>query len=112
MGILSHALKLNPYLTHLNLENNQFHKGDKFYKITVMLQSNKILKSINLSKCSLEPEDAEVIGKGLLENDTLTSLNLSKNKIKAEGAAYIFDALRGKDSKVKVLDLSGNNIKN
>jgi len=80
-SMLFQALKLNPYLTHLNLENNQLNKNDKFYKIINLLKSNRILKSLNLSKCKLSQVDAENIAEGLSSNRGLTHLNLSKNNI-------------------------------
>lgn len=110
MCILSHAIKMNPYLTHLNLESNSLSQGDKFYKITMLLKSNKILKSLNLSKCGLGIEDAEAISKGLTDNQSLTSLNLSKNKIMTKGATHIFESLQGENSKLQNLDLSSNSI--
>mmetsp|Transcript_14252 Transcript_14252/g.12568 ORF Transcript_14252/g.12568 Transcript_14252/m.12568 type:complete len:155 (+) Transcript_14252:349-813(+) len=110
MGILSHALKMNPYLTHLNLENNELSKGDSFYKITILLKSNKFITSLNLSKCDLNIDDAENIAKGLIENQGLTSLNLSQNKITTKGAIHIFESLRSEHTKLKSLDVSSNNI--
>ena len=112
VSILSHALKLNPYLTHLSLENNQLNKGDKFHKITFLLKSNKILKSLNLSKCDLDTEDAEALAEGLYENTALTSLNLAKNKIMTKGAIAIFESLRSDNTRLSHIDLSSNNIEN
>lgn len=109
---MSHALKLNPYLTHLSLENNQLNKGDKFHKITFLLKSNKILKSLNLSKCDLDSEDAEALAEGLYENTALTSLNLAKNKIMTKGAIAIFESLRSDNTRLSHIDLSSNNIEN
>lgn len=111
-AILSHALKLNPYLTHLNLENNQLGKGGKFSKITIMLKSNKILKSLNLSKCDLDCVDAEAIADGLFENKALETLNLSKNRIMDKGAICIFESLQSENTKLSNLDLSSNSIHN
>ncbi|CAI2372811.1 unnamed protein product [Moneuplotes crassus] len=110
VSILSHALKLNPYLSHLNLENNELFKGEEFSKITILLKCNKVLKSINLSKCGLGPKEAEDIAAGLSENRGLLSLNLSKNKILSSGAKSIFEALESESSGLQSLDLSSNTI--
>jgi Ran GTPase-activating protein (RanGAP) involved in mRNA processing and transport len=112
MGILSHALKLNPYLTHLNLENNHLSRGDKFSKITIMLKSNKILKYLNLSKCELGCVEAEAIADGLSENKALETLNLSKNRIMDKGASLIFESLQCEKTRLINLDLSSNSIHN
>jgi len=110
VGILSHALKLNPFLTHLNLELNDFSKGDKFHKISLLLKTNKILKSLNLSKWELDAEDAEALAEGLYENTALTTLNLSKNRLMSEGAISIFESLQHENTKLENIDMSHNNI--
>ena len=111
-SMLFQALKLNPYLTHLNLENNQLNKNDKFYKVSELLKSNKILKSLNLSNCKLSRSDAESISEGLAYNKALLNLNLSKNNIGTAGCIWIFEALRYEKTKLNTIDLSSNNIRN
>jgi Ran GTPase-activating protein (RanGAP) involved in mRNA processing and transport len=110
LGILSHALKLNSHLTHLNLESNNFADTDKFYKITLLLKSNKILKSLNLSKCNLTEQHAEHLSEGLSENSGLLNLYLSKNKLMTKGAIEIFDSLVNEEWTLRLLDLSHNQL--
>lgn len=109
-SMLFQALKLNPYLTHLNLENNDLRKNDKFHKITNLLRANKIMKNLNLSKCKLNEDDAESIAEGLAHNKALVHINLSHNNIGTKGAGMIFSSLTNEKSALKSIDLSQNNI--
>lgn len=77
-----------------------------------MLKSNKILKSLNLSKCDLDCVDAEAIADGLFENKALETLNISKNRIMNKGAICIFESLQSENTKLSNIDLSSNSIHN
>jgi hypothetical protein len=46
-----------------------------------MLQNNRDLRKLSISKCRLGREAAEAIGSGLFKNVTLKTLNLSGNRI-------------------------------
>ena len=107
---LFHALKLNPYLTHLNLESNNLSKGKKFNSIISMLKSNKVIKSINLSKCELTSNEAEMLADGLSANTSVTTLNLSRNDLYTQGWIYLFDWLCNNSLKLSHIDLSYNHI--
>ena len=111
-SFLFQALKLNPFLTHLNLEDNNLSKGGQFDSIIQLLKVNKILKFLNLSKWELTPNEAEMIADGLVLNTTLISLNLSRNKLFTQGAILILTSIATLHSKVANLDLSFNHIGN
>ena len=109
---LFQALKLNPFLTHLNLEDNNLSKGNQFDSIIQLLKANKILKVLNLSKCELTAKEADMISDGLSINSTLISLNLSNNKFFSQGAISIYTSISTPYSKLSLLDLSFNHIGN
>ena len=107
---LFQALKLNPYLTHLNLESNNLSRGKRFESIISMLKSNKVLSSLNLSKWELTSNEAEMLADGLWYNASITTINLSRNNLSTEGWIFLFNWMTSTISKISSIDLSHNHI--
>lgn len=115
------GLRKNKSITFLNLSKNMVN-DDGIVKLAEMLETNTILKSLNLSAMYWQgiEDDVNVEGKisnsslfllaqSLTVNRTLTHLFLSENKIDNDGAKYLAEAL-SKNKGLRVLDLSMNLI--
>lgn len=101
-----------------------------------LISKNKILSSIDLSLTEMASENIEPLSIALAQNQTLESLNLSNNNIRSQGAIKIINSCKTNslselilssnhltdeiapyfadfiqsNSKLTILDLSGNNL--
>lgn len=72
---------------------SRVHEG-KDWRIHDCLRMNSSLVSMQMNACALEPNDAILIGEGLLDNSTLRVLDLNSNNIEDEGFEAIAKSLR------------------
>ena len=107
------GLQHNTTLVHLNLRSTGLvATEDTAQALTTMLQVNKTLKHLDLSKNQdFSDSGAYIFCQGLQHNTTLVYLNLRDTWITDKGAEYIAQALKSNDS-LKSLDISHNHIFN
>ena len=105
------GLRLNSALVHLNL----MHAGITINRknaqaLTEMLQLNKTLQNLNLSRNLISDVGAQCICEGLQHNNTLLHLILRYTRIEIKGAKEIVQLLDVNHS-IQTLDISGNQIR-
>lgn len=102
------ALKLNRFLTRINLSQNQF-DSKSASELIHTLGSHPRLTSIDIALNEIGSEGALAFSAILKDNTTLTSLNLGRCKIEDVGAIAIASALKTNKTLTDV-NLSGNAI--
>eukprot|EP00913_Durusdinium_trenchii_P022063 g20733.t1 len=82
--------------------------------IAAVLDSNNVLKKIDLSDNRFGSRGAQQLASGVSRNKSLIELNLSRNSIGDQGAeeflAVLDVAVRPRPAALRILDLSGNSI--
>lgn len=101
------VLSTSNALQTLCLSGNAFGKGVK--RITDGLGDNKMLTTLQLSRCQLTEDDGAAFGKALGDNKTLRVLDLSSNKLKDRGVVDLLKGV-GVNKCLRVLNLSANKI--
>ena len=100
---IAEALKLNVFVTSLNLLGNNIGMN-AVAELAAVLQQHKTLKSLcglkpdqteaDFSSKSLQPSDGMLLAADLKVNAVLTSLNLRNNRIGDAGGAALAEALK------------------
>ncbi|KAL0239612.1 hypothetical protein GEMRC1_009720 [Eukaryota sp. GEM-RC1] len=101
-------LKVNTTVTIVNLSRNSIEDEDA-KSLAEALKVNTTVLSIDLSWNNIEVEGAKAVAEALKINTTVSSFNLSGNSIGAEGAGALAEALKV-NSTITSLDLSANRI--
>ena len=94
-------------ISNLNISGNNL-KSKNFGNIRSFLESNSI-KNLNISKCSLGNDSANVLGDCLSNNEMIRKLNISGNKISDIGFQS-FVKIFSHNSNIEVFDCSRNLI--
>ncbi|XP_068630116.1 leucine-rich repeat-containing protein 74B-like [Battus philenor] len=106
--IIAMSLKLNKYVTILDLTDNWIGEDGCFH-LGQMLAENCTLKVLILYGCRIGPGGAKRLLHNLAQNRALRELNLSRNQLKDEGVRYLAKAItQGAD--VCKIDLSYNDL--
>ncbi|KAG7398070.1 RNA-DNA hybrid ribonuclease [Phytophthora boehmeriae] len=108
---ISQALRTNKTLKSLNLDNpvNRTKEEEAIQYIGKMLQVNRALTRLSLSKHQLTDNGAQVLAERLLDNRTLRRLVLRANRIGSTGASALA-ALLLRHSTLAEFDISANRI--
>ncbi|XP_060800466.1 leucine-rich repeat-containing protein 74A-like [Amyelois transitella] len=102
------ALKLNKYVTVLDLTDNWINEDGCFH-LGEMLLENLTIKELNLTGCRIGPSGARRLFANLHLNQALKILNVSRNCLSDAGVKVLADAIfKGAD--IKRLNLSFNNL--
>ncbi|XP_053625357.1 leucine-rich repeat-containing protein 74B-like [Plodia interpunctella] len=102
------ALKLNRFVTVLDLTDNWINEDGCFH-LGEMILENYTLTELNLTGCRIGPTGAKRLCAHLHLNKTLRVLNLSKNKLNDDGVDILANAIfRG--SALTQINLSYNNL--
>lgn len=100
----------NKSLLTLRLDNNPFIAGEGIMDLCLGLRTNKTLKKLTASYCSIGPEGAAALGDVLANPDcALGHLDLMGNRVGSEGLQSIAQALLG-NTVLKELVLCDNTI--
>ena len=94
-------------ISNLNISGNNL-KSKNFEKIRSFLESNSI-KNLNIAKCSLGNDSANILGDCLSNNETIRKLNISGNKISDIGFKS-FVKIFSHNSNIECFDCSQNLI--
>ena len=94
-------------ISNLNISGNNL-KSKNFEKIRSFLESNSI-KNLNIAKCSLGNDSANILGECLSNNETNRKLNISGNKISDIGFKS-FVKIFSHNSNIECFDCSQNLI--
>ena len=85
--IIGKAIGVNKALTELNTI-------EKVKKLAEVIQINKTLQELNISKNNITDEGAQRLAEAIQINKTLQELNISKNNITDEGAKRLAEAIQ------------------
>jgi Ran GTPase-activating protein (RanGAP) involved in mRNA processing and transport len=75
-------------------------------------QNNKESQEINLSNKKIKVENFKQLKEELSKKKNLTCLNLSNNNLTEREIYFLAKAVLNKNKKIKILDLSWNNLEN
>ncbi|XP_072133528.1 uncharacterized protein [Mobula birostris] len=102
-GDLASALRTNPSLTELNLNDNQL--GDSGVKLLSAALGNPEckLQKLQLDNIGLTDSGAKDLASALSTNPSLTELNLSVNKLGDSGVKLVSEALRNSKCEIQKL---------
>jgi len=103
------SLQIYKRLEHLNISGNNL-KYRHFEKVKICFAGFG-LRSLNISKCSLENESAYSLGVCIAANETIKYLNISQNQIKDDGFQS-FVELFSNNNVIESFDCSINFITN
>ncbi|CAG5051073.1 unnamed protein product [Parnassius apollo] len=106
--VISMALKLNKFVTILDLTDNWINEDGCFY-LGEMLAKNNTLKVLVLHGCRIRSEGARRLFVNLPQNSVLRELNLCKNQLNDKGVEYLANAI-GLSANISNLDLSYNSL--
>lgn len=106
------ALRGDSTLKKLNLSNPRLHSmsEDAITHVALMLQDNRTLEDLNLSKFQLSCHTSSIIFDHLASNKCLTSLDLSCNRIAQDGASALAKTLQ-ENCSIQSLNLQCNRIR-
>lgn len=110
--LINTLLHYNKTLTHLNLVSNEIGQHGVIM-LGKLLKSTTSLKHLNISRnrnIGYHDPKMEKLGEGIEKNRTLTFLGMSKIRIVTAAIKRLSRAL-GKNKKLIMVDLTGNNIK-
>ena len=103
------SLQIYKRIEHLNISGNNL-KYKHFEKVKICFAGFG-LRSLNISRCSLENQSAFSLGQCIAANETIKYLNISQNQIKDDGFQS-FVELFSKNNVIESFDCSINFITN
>jgi hypothetical protein len=78
--------------------------------ISKMIEDNKTIKIINLSKCQIDDKKADIILQALIENDSLEQIFFSGNELTLKSLDLVLGILENHNNFIFNIDVSNNEI--
>lgn len=75
-----------------------------------MIEDNKTIKIINLSKCQIDDKKADIILQALIENDSLEQIFFSGNELTLKSLDLVLGILENHNNFIFNIDVSNNEI--